>query len=97
MDGEAVNWYGQKCMYGKPLLSGIYVNGAYGGILLLETLQEGGGMFGVAKGGMILLETLQAGGGIFGMAKEGVLDAVVVTRHWGRSDAVVFVSGVLRK
>lgn len=97
MDGEAVNWYGQKCMYGKPLFSGIYVDGAYGGILLLEILQEGGGMFGVAKGGMILLETLQAGGGIFGMAKEGVLDAVVVTRHWGRSDAVVFVSGVLRK
>lgn len=54
-------------------------------------------MFGVAKGGMLLLETLQAGGGIFGMAKEGVLDAVVVTRHGGRSDVVVFVSGVLRK
>lgn len=73
------------------------VDGAYGGILLLEKLREGGGMFGVAKGGMLLLETLQAGGGIFGMAKEGVLDAAVVTRHGGRSDVVVFVSGVLRK
>lgn len=34
------------------------VDGVYGGILLLEILWEGGGMFGVVKGGMILLEIL---------------------------------------
>lgn len=65
--------------------------------MLLETLRTGGGKLGVAKGGTLLLVTLQEGGGIFGMAKEGMLDAVVDTRYWGRSDDIVFVSGVLRK